>query len=472
MDGSVSTLAPLFAAAFATQNTWETFLVGLAASVGAGISMAFAEALSDDGSLTGRGAPVLRGAVTGAMTAAGGLGHTLPYLIPDFTIATFVSFCVVAVELAVISFIRHRFMDPAVPGGRVPDRGRRRAGVRGRHPHRQLIAPSAAHDGAPRVDLMFVLAHLSDPHLAPMPQPSLRDLAGKRLGGFVNWQRNRRHVHVRAALERIVRDLRSRAPDHIAVTGDLVNLSLAAEFAPARAWLGQLGSPQDVTLVPGNHDSYVRATAREAQRQWADYMRADDPRTNDMRPEDVPGEPSRPEATFPFLRRRGPIALIGLSTSAPQPIFRATGRLGAEQLARLGEMLATTDAEGLFRVVLIHHPPVKRPQRRRVSNGCSTVKPSSRCWRGTEPSWSCTATSTFIACVGSPVAAAACRRSACRRPPPRPVGAATPPPTISTRSRAAHGRLALPDALARARGRRRGRGRDQADRADVARRMG
>ena len=111
MDGSVSTLAPLFAAAFATHNTWQTFLVGMAASVGAGISMAFAEALSDDGSLTGRGAPVLRGAVTGAMTAAGGLGHTLPYLIPDFTIATAVAFCVVVVELAVISYIRHRFMD-------------------------------------------------------------------------------------------------------------------------------------------------------------------------------------------------------------------------------------------------------------------------------------------------------------------------------------------------------------------------
>jgi len=111
MDGSVSTLAPLFAAAFATHNTWATFVVGLAASVGAGISMAFAEALSDDGSLTGRGAPVLRGAVCGAMTAAGGLGHTLPYLIPDFFTATAVSICVVAVELGVISYIRHRFMD-------------------------------------------------------------------------------------------------------------------------------------------------------------------------------------------------------------------------------------------------------------------------------------------------------------------------------------------------------------------------
>jgi len=111
MDGSVSTLAPLFAAAFATHSTWQTFLVGLAASVGAGISMAFAEALSDDGSLTGRGAPVLRGTVCGVMTAIGGLGHTLPFLIPDFYTAIIVAGCVVVAELGVISYIRHRFMD-------------------------------------------------------------------------------------------------------------------------------------------------------------------------------------------------------------------------------------------------------------------------------------------------------------------------------------------------------------------------
>jgi len=111
MDGSVSTLAPLFAAAFATHHPWETFLVGMAASVGAGISMAFAEALSDDGSLTGRGAPWIRGSITGLMTAIGGLGHTLPYLIPDFWTATVLAFAVVVVELAVISWIRHRYMD-------------------------------------------------------------------------------------------------------------------------------------------------------------------------------------------------------------------------------------------------------------------------------------------------------------------------------------------------------------------------
>ena len=111
MDGSVSTLAPLFAAAFATHNTWSTFLVGLAAALGAGISMAFAEAMSDDGSLTGRGAPVVRGAVCGAMTALGGLGHALPYLIPHFYVATSLAFAVVAVELTVISWIRTHYMD-------------------------------------------------------------------------------------------------------------------------------------------------------------------------------------------------------------------------------------------------------------------------------------------------------------------------------------------------------------------------
>ena len=111
MDGSVSTLAPLFAAAFATHNTWQTFLVGLAASIGAGISMGFAEALSDDGSLTGRGAPLVRGVVCGLMTTVGGLGHALPYLIPHFYAATVLAFVVVIVELAAISWIRTRYMD-------------------------------------------------------------------------------------------------------------------------------------------------------------------------------------------------------------------------------------------------------------------------------------------------------------------------------------------------------------------------
>ena len=111
MDGSVSTLAPVFAAAFATKSSWDAFLVGMAASIGAGISMAFAEALSDDGSLTGRGRPILRGAVTGLMTTAGGVGHTLPFLIRDFHVAFVVAVVVVALELAAIAWIRNRYMD-------------------------------------------------------------------------------------------------------------------------------------------------------------------------------------------------------------------------------------------------------------------------------------------------------------------------------------------------------------------------
>src|ERR1700730_16342584 len=111
MDGSVSTLAPLFAAAFATHSSWQTFLVGLAASVGAGISMGFAEALSDDGSLTGRGHPWIRGFICGLMTTLGGIGHTLPFLIPDFRAAMTAAVLVVVIELGIISWIRHRYME-------------------------------------------------------------------------------------------------------------------------------------------------------------------------------------------------------------------------------------------------------------------------------------------------------------------------------------------------------------------------
>jgi rubrerythrin len=111
MDGSVSTLAPVFAAAFATHNPWDAFVVGLAASIGAGISMGFAEALSDDGSLTGRGHPWVRGFICGLMTALGGIGHTLPFLIPDFSAAMTFAVLVVVIELGIISWIRHRYME-------------------------------------------------------------------------------------------------------------------------------------------------------------------------------------------------------------------------------------------------------------------------------------------------------------------------------------------------------------------------
>jgi 3',5'-cyclic AMP phosphodiesterase CpdA len=198
---------------------------------------------------------------------------------------------------------------------------------------------------------MFVLAHLSDPHLAPLPRPRWPELIGKRATGYINWQRKRRLIHRADVLARIVADLKTQTPDHIAVTGDLVNIALAAEFAPARIFLETLGTTHDVTLVPGNHDAYVRSTARSPRQHWGDYMRGDDA-----------GE-------FPFLRRRGPLALIGLSTAVPTPPFMATGRLGAGQIARLGTLL--DDCAGLFRVVLMHHPPASKPGRhfKRLTDG-------------------------------------------------------------------------------------------------------
>jgi 3',5'-cyclic AMP phosphodiesterase CpdA len=194
---------------------------------------------------------------------------------------------------------------------------------------------------------MFVLAHLSDPHLGPLPKPRLIELAGKRATGFLLWHRNRRLIHRGDVLGRVVADVKAQRRDHIGVTGDLVNISLPAEFGPARSWLQSLGSAQDVTLVPGNHDVYVRSASAQPQLHWGDYMRGDEG-----------GEPS-----FPFLRRRGPIALIGLSSAVATAPLLSTGRLGAAQLGRLAGLLARCRNEGLFRVVMVHHPPTSRPAR-------------------------------------------------------------------------------------------------------------
>jgi 3',5'-cyclic AMP phosphodiesterase CpdA len=199
---------------------------------------------------------------------------------------------------------------------------------------------------------MFVLAHLSDPHLGPLPKARMVDLASKRVLGYINWQRTRRAVHRADVLEAVTQDVKLQAPDHIAVTGDVVNIALAAEFTQARGWLAGLGAPCDVTLVPGNHDAYVRSALRHHGLHWGDYMREDDDAL-------VAGE-----IAFPFVRRRGPVALIGLSSAIPTAPFMATGRLGAAQIKRLAAILASLASERLFRVVLIHHPPLSAPAHR------------------------------------------------------------------------------------------------------------
>jgi 3',5'-cyclic AMP phosphodiesterase CpdA len=203
----------------------------------------------------------------------------------------------------------------------------------------------------------FTLAHLSDPHLPPLPEPRLADLAGKRAFGYLNWTRNRHKFHRRDVLDTLVSDLHTQIPDHIAVTGDLVNLALEAEFPSARTWLESVGAPDRVTVIPGNHDAYVRATKNRFAETFGDYLRGDD----------APQDKSQAD-TFPFLRQRGPLALIGVSSSVPTPPLMATGWLGRKQLDALGHLLAQLSAEQVFRVLLIHHPLSSKSRAKRLTD--------------------------------------------------------------------------------------------------------
>jgi 3',5'-cyclic AMP phosphodiesterase CpdA len=189
---------------------------------------------------------------------------------------------------------------------------------------------------------VFTLAHLSDPHLPPLPAPRLRELAGKRAFGYLNWTRNRGKFHRRDVLDVLVSDMQAQRPDHIAITGDLVNLALEAEFAPALQWLESIGTPDRVTVIPGNHDAYVRATQHRFAEVWRDYLESDGAAGGDI--------------AFPFVRRRGPLALISVSSAVPTPPLMATGWLGRAQLDALERVLAQQSSEQAFRVLLIHHP--------------------------------------------------------------------------------------------------------------------
>jgi 3',5'-cyclic AMP phosphodiesterase CpdA len=187
----------------------------------------------------------------------------------------------------------------------------------------------------------FKLAHLSDPHLPPLPRARVAELFGKRALGYLNWTRNRRRYYRRDVLDALVTDMQAQAPDHIAVTGDIVNLAMEAEFAPAREWLGAVGPPERVTAIPGNHDAYVRATRHRFVQVFGDY---------------VAGDEAPRDGAFPLLRRRGPLALIGLSSAVPTAPFMATGTLGRAQLAALEKILISLATDEAFRVLLVHHP--------------------------------------------------------------------------------------------------------------------
>ncbi|HLH10272.1 MAG TPA: metallophosphoesterase [Methylovirgula sp.] len=189
--------------------------------------------------------------------------------------------------------------------------------------------------------MSFVLAHLSDAHIGPLPRPRRRELIGKRLTGYLNWTRGRSRVHDMDVLAALVADIRARRPNHIAMTGDILNIGLKAEYPLARAWLETLGAPHDVSFVPGNHDAYVKATMPDLAATFAPWTTGDS------------GE------TYPYLRVRGNVALIGLSSGVPTPVFLASGRLGAPQCESCASLLSQCARDGLVRVVMIHHPPYR-----------------------------------------------------------------------------------------------------------------
>jgi 3',5'-cyclic AMP phosphodiesterase CpdA len=200
---------------------------------------------------------------------------------------------------------------------------------------------------------MFVLAHLSDPHIPPLPEPRPAELIGKRITSYLNWKLRRGAHHRRDVLDQLTADLLAQAPDHVAVTGDLANLSLPVEFDSGREFLTRLGDGRRVSVIPGNHDAYVRATNGMYLNAWREYLAGDEGQNT----------------PFPFLRRRGLVALIGLSTAVPTPPFFATGRLGSNQLDRLAMLLARLSKENVFRVILIHHPPAgERPWLKRLED--------------------------------------------------------------------------------------------------------
>jgi 3',5'-cyclic AMP phosphodiesterase CpdA len=192
----------------------------------------------------------------------------------------------------------------------------------------------------------FVLAHLSDPHLGPLPKPHWIDLLGKRVTGYLNWQRKRQYIHDPAVLARLIADLKTQPFDHLAVTGDLVNIALPEEFIRARQWLNELGAPQDVSVVPGNHDMYVSDAITRMPEHWGPYLAGDFGRGG-----------------MPYIRRRGPVAIVGVSSGVPTAPFLATGWVGATQLNALRQHLIALRDQNLFRVVLIHHPPISNAGR-------------------------------------------------------------------------------------------------------------
>ena len=198
---------------------------------------------------------------------------------------------------------------------------------------------------------VFTLAHLSDPHLAHHRDLRWADFLNKRFFGYLKWRLRRKAEHHGDVLAGMLQDVKTSRPDHIVLTGDLTHLGLPAEYAKAKELLNTLGSPSQVTIIPGNHDAYVKGALDCRLSEWADYIVSDGQNVGD-------GTDTVVNALFPSLRVRDPVALIGVSTAQPCSTFLAVGCVGEDQLQRLKQILIETGQKGLFRIVLIHHPPV------------------------------------------------------------------------------------------------------------------
>lgn len=194
---------------------------------------------------------------------------------------------------------------------------------------------------------MLSLAHFSDPHLGPLPPARFSELCSKRITGYLSWKTKRNNIHIPKILDLLCADIAATNVDHIAITGDLVNIALPDEFTRAKSWLEALGKPSEIALVPGNHDAYVKVDWDRGLGLWQPYM------SGEVR---VPGQD--PGSIFPYSRHLRNVALIGVSSAVETPPFQASGSLGAKQLELLASLLERTREQGFFRVLMIHHPPL------------------------------------------------------------------------------------------------------------------
>lgn len=215
-----------------------------------------------------------------------------------------------------------------------------------------------AEDAASRKS--FVLAHFSDPHFARVDHIEKSDFLNKRILGYLRYKLKRQAEHSEEVLTILNKDLQRAKPDHIAITGDLTQLGLPIEFRIACNWLQTLNSANKVTIVPGNHDTYIKTDWHETFAHWVDYMVGD-------RPDQSADLTADLEALFPTLRIRNRIALIGINTAYPSGPHLATGTIGGGQLKKLETVLSHLSGQNLFRIILIHHPPVQGIVNRRRS---------------------------------------------------------------------------------------------------------